>query len=130
MKAISLHIAGADFPNKRGDPARRFEIALCRPGDRVELVPEPKNRHDPRAILILSERGVPMGYVTAERAPLIGKLMAEAAEVRAVFQAATATGGIVRVAFDGAVPLPLPPSGPPAPPVPPDFWPDPLWDDD
>lgn len=131
MKAISLHIAGADFPNKRRDPARRFEIALCRPGDPVGLVPEPRNRHDPHAILIVSERGVPMGYVSAERAPLIGRLMADAVAVRAVFQAATRTGGIVRVAFDGTVPhLPAERPAAAAADEAPDFWPDPVWDDE
>lgn len=130
MRTLSLHVAGADFPNKRGDPARRFEIALCRPGDPIELVPEPKNKHDPQAVMILSERGVPLGYVSAERAPLIGRMMSDGKDVRAVFQAATPTGAVVRVTFDGSDPELPPAPSPAATAAEPDFWPDPIWDED
>jgi hypothetical protein len=129
---LSLAIVGVDFPNKRG-PGRRFEIALCRPGETVHLVPEPKNKADPRAIMVMSERGVQLGYVTAERAPLVGKLMGEAVDVRAIFQAASKAGGILRVSFDGSDPE-LPPvaaeQGRAAPAAEPEFYSDEIWSDD
>lgn len=44
---------------------------LCAAGDLVELRPEPKNLYDENAIAIWSDRGVQLGYVSAEHAPLI-----------------------------------------------------------
>lgn len=108
MRALSLAVVGADYPNKRG-PGRRFEIEICRPGDAVQLVPEPKNPKDPRAIMVMSERGVQLGYVTAERAPWIGGMIANGREIAAVFQEKASYGAVIRVAFDGAEPV-LPPA--------------------
>lgn len=126
---LSLAVVGADYPNKRG-PGRRFEIALCRPGDPVELRPEPKNPADRNAIAVYSERGVQLGYLTAERAPLIGKYMRDGHDVTAVFQAAVSFGAYIRVAFDGAAPE-LPKLDPPAASDDDSgFWPDPIYDDD
>jgi hypothetical protein len=105
-------IVGVDYPNQRG-PARRFEVELCAPGDRVDLVPEPKNPTDSRAIMVVSERGVQMGYITAERAPWIGSQMSAGADVRAIFQAISGKCAIIRVTLDGSDPV-LPPP-PPAP---------------
>ena len=125
---LSLAVVGADYPNESG-PTRRFEIAVCHPGDPVHLVPEPKNPADPRAIMVISERGVLMGYVTAERAPLVGRLMAEAVAVKAIFQEATRWGAAIRVAFDGNEPN-LPPSDDQVALDPePDFYPDDEWPD-
>jgi hypothetical protein len=110
---------GADYPNKRG-PARRFEIALCKPGEKIVLRPEPKNAADPFAIAVFSARDVQLGYLTAEKAPRIGRLLREA-EVAAVFQAATTFGAWIRIAFDGTtldLPRQLPPESDP------DWWPD------
>ena len=105
--SLSLAVVGADFPNKKG-PGRRFEIALCKPGEPVELMPEPRNPVDPRAIAVLSKRGVQLGYLTAERCGRIGSLIERGHEVRAVFQRATTYGCVIRAAFDGEVPV-LPP---------------------
>jgi hypothetical protein len=50
MTELSLAVVGIDFPNPdKSRSNRRFEIALCRPGDPVELRPEPKNPADPRS---------------------------------------------------------------------------------
>jgi hypothetical protein len=68
------------------------------------LLPEPKNKADPRAIAVFSHRGVQIGYLTAERAPWIGKLIRDGREVQAVFQEESERGAWIRVAFDGAVP--------------------------
>lgn len=104
LPSLSLSVVGADFPNKRG-PTRRFEIALCRPGDPIELRPEPKNPADPLAVAVYSERGVQLGYLTAERCGRIGQLIREGREVRAVFQRAASYGAVIRIAFDGEEPV-------------------------
>lgn len=124
---LSLAVVGVDFPNKAKGPTRRFEIAVCAPGDPVELRREPKNPADPRAIAVYSERGVQMGYISAERAPRIGQLMRQHT-ITAIFQEATRYGAVIRVAFDDDVPI-LPPSKPQVPSEP-DFYPDETWPDD
>lgn len=104
ITALSLSVVGADYPNKRG-PTRRFEIEMCKPGEPVHLVPEPKNPADPRAVAVFGARGVQIGYLTAERCPWIGSLIAEGRELRAIFQRKASYGAIVRVAFDGEEPV-------------------------
>jgi hypothetical protein len=106
VSALSLAVVGADFPNKRG-PGRRFEIEICAPGEPVQLVPEPKNPADPRAVAVFSARAVQIGYLTAERCGWIGSMIAAGREIEAVFQQKAAYGAVIRVAFDGE-PLALP----------------------
>lgn len=103
LPSMSLAVVGADFPNRRG-PTRRFEIALCQPGEPVELRPEPKNPADPYAVAVFSARGVQLGYLRAERAPRIGGLIRAGREVQCIFQQATRWGAVIRAAFDGATP--------------------------
>lgn len=114
ISQLSLAVVGADFPNRRG-PGRRFEIAICAPGEPVELVPEPKNPADPRAVAVFSIRGVQLGYLTAERCGWIGAMLSGGRELRAVFQSATKHGAFIRVAFDGQDPT-LPAAPDPAGP--------------
>ena len=130
MRTLSLAVVGADFPNRRG-PTRRFEIAMCRPGDPVFLIPEPKNPADPRAVQVVSERNVVMGYLSAERCGWIGGMMGQGREVHAIFQMATDFGAVIRVAFDGEEPV-LPPvrSVPTKPDAEQDWWPDEIPPDD
>jgi hypothetical protein len=130
---ISLVVVGAQHPNigKRGHPGpnRMFEILVSRPGEPVELRPEPNNPADRDAIAIYTSRGIQIGYVAADRTTLIHRAWHEAKEVRAIFQRATPDGGIVRVNLDGEEPsLPLPPD----PVVAPDDggWPEPGPSDD
>lgn len=113
LPARSLVVVGADHPNRKNKkgPTRRFEIALCRPGEPVLLELEPKNPADPLAVAVFSARRIQLGYLTAERCPFIGKLMREGREIQAIFQARTLYGAMIRVAFDGDVPtLPGPTS--------------------
>lgn len=128
LPSLSLAVVGADFPNRKG-PGRRFEIALCKPGEPVDLRPEPSNPADPYAIAVFSKRGVQLGYLTAERCARIGRIM-ESHEVRAVFQMPASYGAVIRAAFDGEEPI-LPP---PKPPIEePDFdapWVDEAYPDD
>ncbi|MES3092634.1 HIRAN domain-containing protein [Sphingomonas aerolata] len=57
---------------------------LCAPGVAVELRFEPSNPYDENAVAIFSERGTQLGYVSAERAPLIGKRIAEGEAIAVV----------------------------------------------
>ena len=98
----SVAVVGVQFPNRDGSN-RQSAVAWCDRGEVVELRPEPRNPHDPRAIAVFA-RGQQLGYLPAERAPQIFKLLAEGTEVKAVFQEVTAYGAAIRVAFDGEIP--------------------------
>jgi len=99
LPQLSLAVVGADFPNKRG-PTRRFEIAMCLPGEAVELRPEPKNPADPRAVAVYSCRGVQIGYLSAERCGRIQQMILQGRVLTTIFQETTRFGAIVRTAFD------------------------------
>lgn len=103
LPAQSLAVVGARFDNKKG-PTRRFEIELCRPGEPIELRPEPKNLADERAVAVYSMRGIQIGYIKAERAAWIGGMIRQGREMAVIFQESTSWGAVVRVAFDGEVP--------------------------
>lgn len=131
--SLSLAVVGAQYPNAdKKAPTRLFAIGLCRPGDPVALILEPKNPHDSNAVMVLNGEGMQMGYLTAERAPWIGEMIREGREVAAIFQAATENGAWIRVAFDGEVPTL--PEQKPAPESQEqgeqDWWPDEEWPDE
>ena len=69
----------------------------------VELRLRLANRPDDNAAAIVSDRGMYLGYVSAERALLIGKRMKESQTV-AVFQAMHGSGVYIRIRFAGGVP--------------------------
>ena len=74
MDELTTSLVGIDFPNEDASKSnRRMECMMCAPGDLVELRLEPTNPFDSNAVAIVSDRGTPLGYVSAERAPLIGK---------------------------------------------------------
>lgn len=100
MRALSLVVVGADHPNKTG-PLRRFEIAMCKPGEVIDLVLEPKNPADPNAVAVFTARNIQIGYVSAERAPLIGNAIRRGI-VTAIFQHAAPWGAVVRAHLDGS----------------------------
>lgn len=123
MQELTLAVVGLDFPNADGSN-RRSEAMMTLPGDPVELVPEPKNRHDGNAIAVVGPRGVQIGYLNAERAPYVGGRMSRGEDVAAIFQGIDGAAAFVRVRFGGGMPtLPSPPAQPaarpPAPPRPP-----------
>jgi hypothetical protein len=126
---LSLAVVGAQHANadKRA-PTRRFAIDLCRPGDPIELRPEPKNPKDEYAVAVHNREGMQMGYLTAERAPWIGAMIRQGREIACIFQEGTQHGAVIRVAFDGAVPVLPPPREPPA--EEPDFYPDEIYPDE
>ncbi|WP_230280235.1 HIRAN domain-containing protein [Croceicoccus sp. Ery15] len=127
LPALTLAVVGADYPNKRG-PSRRFELAICRIGEPVELRLEPANPADPRAVAVYSCRGVQLGYLTAERCVRIGALIRRGHQVTSIFQTATDFGALIRTSFDGEVPELPKMIGQDADDAP-DFWPDPTWDE-
>lgn len=104
LPSRSIAVVGVDFPNPRG-PSRRFEVELCRPGEPIELRLEPRNKFDEHAVAVFSCRGIQIGYLPAERAPLIGGLIRKGHDVRAIFQERTIWGAAIRVAFDGKTPV-------------------------
>jgi hypothetical protein len=109
---LTLAVVGIDFPNAdRSKSSRRMEALLCTPGEPVELRREPKNPHDPRAIAVFSRRGIQMGYISAERAPWIGKRMLAGEEHQAIFQALQGNVAHIRIRFGGGTPvLPIEPA--------------------
>lgn len=120
LSQITLPVRGVNFPNAKG-PTRRFAVELQRPGDKVELRPEPKNPADPNAIAVYTADGIQMGYLPAERAPFVG-LQLSRGHVSAIFQGLNDFGAFVRIAFNGETPV-LPPVSEPAAPDQ-DWWPD------
>ena len=129
MKNLSIAIVGITYPNKGKGPTRLFELKLCKPGEPLELRPEPKNKHDEHAIAVFSCRGVQLGYLSSERAVLIGTRLRNGIEVLAVFQALDASVGWCRVAFEGEVPALPATSDPVEAPDDSGFFPDPIYDE-
>jgi len=132
---MTLSVVGSIHPNTDGSN-RLFEIALCMPGEPVQLVPEPKNKHDPSAVSVVSVRGIQLGYLSAERCGWIGAKIRLGEELRAVFQAPAKGGALIRVSFMGEDPV-LP--GPAlskakqsarSPDWDDSFYPDEIWPDD
>ena len=124
MRQLSLHVVGAAHPNKSGGD-RRFEILLCVSGGSVELVLGPRTAADSNAIAVFSARGVQIGYLTAERAPLVGGMLRAGREILAIFQKATATAAVIRIGLDGTMPiLPASKRQPKIVQDGEDFWPD------
>jgi hypothetical protein len=105
MDEMTLAVVGIDFANEdRVRSNRRFEVMASAPGDPVGLRPEPRNRHDPNAVAVFSARDVQIGYLSAERAPLIGARLRRGEEVRAIFQGLRGSVAYIRVRFGGEVP--------------------------
>jgi hypothetical protein len=100
VKEFSTAVVGLQYPNAdKGD--RRFEAILCKPGDEVYLVPEPQNKYDPRAVAVVSERGVQIGYLGAERCGWIGGRLAAGETCVAIFQALDIYTATIRLRFGG-----------------------------
>ncbi|KQN11984.1 hypothetical protein ASE79_08170 [Sphingomonas sp. Leaf28] len=108
MDELTTSIVGIDLPNE--DASKRNWCMMCAPGDLIELRLEPTNPFDANAVAIFSDRGTQLGYVSAERAPLIGKRMKED-DATAVFQAMHGNGAYIRIRFGGELPT-LPPPVP------------------
>ncbi|WP_242183034.1 HIRAN domain-containing protein [Sphingomonas sp. CARO-RG-8B-R24-01] len=117
QRELSLAVVGIDYANAdKAKSNRRFELLQCEPGDPVELRREPKNPHDPNAVAVFSERGIQVGYLTAERAPWIGGKIAAGEEAVAIFQALGGGAATIRIRFGGGIPTL--PTAAPLPPIP------------
>lgn len=103
MNQVSILIVGADYPNK-DKSNRRTEILWSAPGERVDLVPEPKNPFDPQAVAVYSARGVQIGYVGSFQAQLIGSYLSRGRVSGCIFQSIHRDGAIVRLGLDGEAP--------------------------
>lgn len=100
---LTLAVVGIDYPN--ADKSNRTaELLKCSPGDRIELRLEPTNEHDANAIAVFSARGVQVGYVTAERAPYIRRILSGGEPYEAIFQRLDVTAAYVRARFGGGAP--------------------------
>lgn len=118
MQELTLAVVGIDFPNADGSN-RRSEAMMTLPGEPIELIPEPKNKHDSNAIAVMSPRGVQLGYINAERAPYISGRMARGEDVAAMFQGLDGGSAFIRIRFGGGIPtLPPPSDKSPSPPRP------------
>lgn len=116
MDELTLAVVGIDFANDdKSKSNRRFELMACNPGDRIDLLPEPKNEHDKNAVAVFSAGGIQVGYLTAERAPYIGGRMKREPYI-AVFQGLVESAGYIRIRFGGGAPT-LPTAAPPSPPA-------------
>jgi len=117
-RELSLAVVGINYANEdRGKTSRRFEVELCAPGEPVDLMPEPRNKHDRHAVAVFSVRGIQIGYLPAERAPWIGGKLNAGEECEAVFQEIFGNIAVIRARFGGGAPT-LPPPRPPRPPAP------------
>ena len=74
LPPMSLVVVGVDYRNADGSD-RRQAIAACKPGEPVELRPEPNKRHDKQAVAVWSRHGQQLGYLSAERCGRIGALI-------------------------------------------------------
>lgn len=117
MDELTLAVVGIDFPNSdKSESNRRAELLFCNPGDRMALVPEPKNAFDENAVAVFAPSGIQVGYLTAERAPYIGSRISRE-PYAAVFQGMADSAAYIRLRFGGGAPT-LPPPAEAKPPAP------------
>ena len=107
---FSLPGCGEWYDNEDGS-SRQVELARCSVGEWADLVREPHNPHDPRAVAIMSLRGVRVGYIRRDRAAWLCGKLDRGYDVRAIVQRIrgadlrNATLGIVlRINLDGEEP--------------------------
>ena len=103
---FSLPACGEMHDNEDGS-SRQEELALCQPGEMLQLIREPENEHDNMAVAVMSARGVRVGYLARERARWIGSKMDRGYDVRAIVQRirgvglhGSALGLIMRLSMD------------------------------
>lgn len=112
MEEMTLAVVGIDFTNTdKARTNRRSELLMSKPGDPVDLRPEPRNPHDENAVAVFSARGIQVGYLSAERAPWIGRRLNAGEDAAAVFQGVSGAAAFIRIRFGGGAPT-LPASSP------------------
>lgn len=107
---FSLPACGELFDNEDGT-SRQLELAVCSPGEMVDLVREPENPHDPMAVAVVSARGVRLGYLRRDRAIWIGSKLDRGYDVRAIVERVkglhlpgSPLGLVIRVNMEGDEP--------------------------
>lgn len=107
---FSLPICGERFANEDGS-SRQAELALCEPGESVELRREPDNPKDNSAVAVVTSRGVCVGYLDRVKARWIGSKIDRGYEVRAIVErikGATLPGSplglVIRINLEGDEP--------------------------
>lgn len=75
---MSLAVVGVDFNNRDGSN-RRFALAMCNPGDTIELRLEPKNPADENAVAVYNSDGMSICYLASSRASGLAAFYANAA---------------------------------------------------
>lgn len=113
---FSLAAAGCWYANDDGS-SRQIELAECRPGDKLDLVRQPNNPHDPLAVAIVTESGTCVGFLKRERAAWIAPKIDRGYLVLAIVERVKGThldggtlGLVLRINMDGEEPE-LPDSG-------------------
>ena len=123
IEELSIAVVGVRYDNLDGS-SRSSEIARCEEGEEIELRSEPENPADHNAIAVFSARGIQIGYVPADRARLIHRLISEGTKLRAIFQDYARWGAVIRVRFDGQTPTIPYPHEADRSDADTDFWPD------
>jgi hypothetical protein len=80
-----LPACGEWYDNEDGT-SRQAELAKCVPGDPLDLVREPDNPHDPRAVAVFTANRVRVGYLRRDRAVWIGSKIDRGYDVRAIVE--------------------------------------------
>lgn len=108
---FSLPACGEWYDNEDDGTSRQLELAECRVGEKLELVREPNNPHDPRAVAIFTARGIRVGYLNRDRAGWIGSKIDRGYDVRAIVERikgrgieGSALGLVLRINMDGEEP--------------------------
>lgn len=108
MEEFSLAVVGINYPNADGTN-RRFELAMCVPGEPAHLMLEPTNKYDPAAVAVLSARGMQIGYLSGERCLWVGSKIRAGEEHEVRFQDLGTHTATIRIRFGGGEPtLPAP----------------------
>jgi hypothetical protein len=107
---FSLAAVGCWYDNEDGS-SRQLELEECRPGDPLDLVREPTNRHDPQAVAIFTASGTRVGYLSRDRAAWIASKIDRGIPANAIVEAVpgldrpgTTLGLVMRVSLDGSLP--------------------------
>jgi hypothetical protein len=114
---FSLPACGEVHSNGDGT-CRQCELALCRPGDPLRLVREPRNIHDRNAIAIVTKRGVRVGYLSRQYAAVWASKLDRGAVPKVIVErikgatlAGAMLGLVMRVNLEGEEPeLPCDPN--------------------
>lgn len=99
-RELSLAVVGLDYPNS-DKSNRRFEMTMCKHGEPVQLIREPKHKADEHAIAVVSLRKIQLGYISSQRAALIARWIDAGERYEALFQEAGRSAAIIRARFGG-----------------------------